>query len=188
MGNFFKPEIIYTMTEVEKTPVDTEIKEEKEVMDHEHPHPHDHEEEGEGKGHKASRGEKKFKKSLVKMGMKQVTGTNRVTFKTNKNFVLYIDEPDILKSNDTSFVIFGEAKFLDFSGDMAGEKAQNFQKAEEAKAKEPVAMTKEAEAADDDDEEEDQGDIEDEKIATLMEYQSCSRAKAIRALKKTGGD
>merc|ERR1712194_733378 len=102
---------------------------------------------------------------------------------TNKNFVLYIDDPDILKSNDSSYVIFGEAKFLDFSGNMAGEKAQNFAKAQEVK-KEEVAKVDEEEG----DENEDQGDIEDEQITTLMEYSNCSRAKAIRALKKTGGD
>merc|ERR1712194_139927 len=158
-----------------------EVREEKEGAQNEAPALEDADEDG--KAHKASRGEKKFKKSLVKMGMKQVVGTNRVTFKTNKNFVLYIDDPDILKSNDSSYVIFGEAKFLDFSGNMAGEKAQNLAKAQEVK-KEEVAKVDEEEG----DENEDQGDIEDEQITTLMEYSNCSRAKAIRALKKTGGD
>ena len=37
-------------------------------------------------------------------------------------------------------------------------------------------------------EDEDAGDIPEDKIKTLMEYSSCSRAKAIRSLKKTGGD
>merc|ERR1719487_2063354 len=78
--------------------------------------------------HKASRGEKKFKKSLTKLGMKQVTGINRVTLKTNKNFVLYIEDPDILKSQENSYVIFGEAKFLDFTGSLSADKAANFQK------------------------------------------------------------
>ena len=73
------------------------------------------------------------------MGLKQVTGINRVTLKTNKNFVLYIDDPDILKSQENSYVIFGEAKFLDFTGNLAGEKAANFQKPEEAVAKEVTA-------------------------------------------------
>ena len=61
--------------------------------------------------------------------------------KTNKNFVLYIDDPDILKSQENSYVIFGEAKFLDFTGNLAGEKAANFQKPEEATAKEVTAET-----------------------------------------------
>merc|ERR1712196_573013 len=93
----------------------------------------------------ASRGEKKFKKSLTKMGMKQVTGINRVTLKTNKNFVLYIEDPDILKSPENSYVIFGEAKFLDFTGNLAEGKAQNFQKAEEANVTDTKAEDKKPE-------------------------------------------
>merc|ERR1712007_395040 len=132
---------------------------------------------GEDKQHKASRGEKKFKKSLTKMGMKAVTGINRVTLKTTKNFILYIEDPDILKSPENSYVIFGEAKFLDFTGNLAGEKAQNFRKVEEAQNKDTTADNN-AKV-----EEEDAGDIPEEKIKTLIEYSSCTRAKAIRALK-----
>merc|ERR1719323_926706 len=122
--------------------------------------------------------------------MKQVTGVNRVTLKTNKNFVLYIDDPDILKSQENSYVIFGEAKFLDFTGNLAGEKAANFQKPEEAVAKEVTAENeaKVEEVQEEEGEDEDAGDIPEDKIKTLMEYSSCSRAKAIRSLKKTGED
>merc|ERR1719482_1236975 len=87
--------------------------------------------------HKASRGEKKFKKSLTKLGMKQVTGINRVTLKTSKNFVLYIEDPDILKSNDNAYVIFGECKMFDYGQGLAADKAAAFQqKQEEAKPNE----------------------------------------------------
>merc|ERR1712227_1004231 len=106
------------------------------------------------------------------MGMKEVTGVNRVTLKTNKNFVLYIDDPDILKSQENSYVIFGEAKFLDFTGNLAGEKAANFQKPEEAVAKEVTAETenKVEEVQEEGGEDEDAGDIPEDKIKTLMEY------------------
>merc|ERR1712039_446316 len=125
MGKSFKRE---KMTDLVENQAETTIQEEKvQEVD-----PVEQEEEDQKDGvHKASRGEKKFKKSLVKMGMKQVEGVNRVTLKTNKNFVLYIDDPDVLKSTDSAYVIFGEAKFLDFTGNLAGEKARNFQKAEE---------------------------------------------------------
>lgn len=124
------------------------------------------------------------------MGMKAVTGINRVTLKTTKNFILYIEDPDILKSMENSYVIFGEAKFLDFTGNLAGEKAQNFQKVEEAQNKETTAdvNAKVEEAEEAEGEDEDAGDIPEEKIKTLIEYSSCTRAKAIRALKKTNGD
>merc|ERR1719261_145816 len=139
--------------------------------------------------HKASRGEKKFKKSLTKLGMKQVTGINRVTLKTSKNFVLYIEDPDILKSTDNAYVIFGECKMFDYGQNFAADKASAFQKPHEAKPTEiatdkPEAKVEEEGDADD----EDAGDIAEESINTLMEYANCSRAKAIKGLKKTGGD
>merc|ERR1739845_98199 len=141
--------------------------------------------------HKASRGEKKFKKSLVKMGLKQVTGINRVTLKTSKNFVLYIEDPDILKSGDNAYVIFGECKMFDYGQNFAADKASSFQKPEEAKqtetttaeVKPEVKVEEEGEEGD-----EEQGDIPEESINTLMEYANCSRAKAIKGLKKTNGD
>merc|ERR1712232_652641 len=101
---------------------------------------------------------------------KQVTGINRVTLKTSKNFVLYIEDPDILKSTDNAYVIFGECKMFDYGQNFAADKA-------EAKVED------EGEADD-----EDAGDIAEESINTLMEYANCSRAKAIKGLKKTGGD
>merc|ERR1711896_68198 len=148
--------------------------------------------EGETQGdaqHKASRGEKKFKKSLTKLGMKQVTGINRVTLKTSKNFVLYIEDPDILKSTDNAYVIFGECKMFDYGQNFAADKASAFQKPDEAAPTE-VTTDKPEEKVEDDGEadDEDAGDIAEESINTLMEYANCSRAKAIKGLKKTGGD
>merc|ERR1711904_399742 len=115
--------------------------------------------EGETQGdaqHKASRGEKKFKKSLTKLGMKQVTGINRVTLKTNKNFVLYIEDPDILKSTDNAYVIFGECKMFDYGQNFAADKASAFQKPEEAKpaesdAKPEVKIEEEGDAEEEED-------------------------------------
>merc|ERR1711981_1114912 len=107
-------------------------------------------------------GEKKFKKSLTKLGMKQVTGINRVTLKTSKNFVLYIEDPDILKSTDNAYVIFGECKMFDYGQNFAADKASSFQKPEEAKqtetttaeVKPEVKVEEEGEEGD-----EEQGDI-----------------------------
>merc|ERR1711920_1158626 len=139
--------------------------------------------------HKASRGEKKFKKSLTKLGMKQVTGINRVTLKTSKNFVLYIEDPDILKSTDNAYVIFGECKMFDYGQNFAADKASAFQKPDEAKQTE-IAADKPADKVEEEGEGDDEeaGDIAEESINTLMEYANCSRAKAIKGLKKTGGD
>merc|ERR1711904_231291 len=139
--------------------------------------------------HKASRGEKKFKKSLTKLGMKQVTGINRVTLKTSKNFVLYIEDPDILKSTDNAYVIFGECKMFDYGQNFAADKASAFQKPDVAQPTEVATDKPEVKAEDDaEGDEEDAGDVPEESINTLKEYANCSRAKAIKGLKKTGGD
>merc|ERR1712194_436148 len=107
------------------------------------------------------------------MGLKQVNGINRVT----------------LKSTENAYVVFGEAKFHDYQGGLPGDKAQNFKKADEVNAKEELKTdVKVEDDADNEDVIEDQGDIEDDQIKTLMEYSGCSRNKAIKALKKTGGD
>merc|ERR1711912_151263 len=96
--------------------------------------------------HKASRGEKKFKKSLTKLGMKQVTGINRVTLKTSKNFVLYIEDPDVLKSTDNAYVIFGECKMFDYGQNFAADKASAFQNPVEAQQPEITTDKTEAKA------------------------------------------
>lgn len=56
---------------------------------------------------KSNRGEKKFKKAMQKLGMKPITGINRVTIKKGKTVLLYIDDPEILKSPtaDNSYIV-----------------------------------------------------------------------------------
>lgn len=81
--------------------------------DHGHDHGHDHaghDHENKGDGKKSSRGEKKFKKAMTKLGMKPVSGINRVTIKKAKSLLLYIDDPEILKNpgSDNSYIIFGK--------------------------------------------------------------------------------
>lgn len=124
---------------------------EKELEINEHKHDHDHDHEGHDhhdhqhgsdsddekhgvqdgdKDKKANRGEKKFKKAMVKMGMKQVTGISRVTIKKGKQFLLYIDEPEVFKSAgvDNSYIVFGEAKMNDAQANFGANEASGLQK------------------------------------------------------------
>ena len=170
---------------------DHEIKEEK-THDHDHKdHDHnDHHEVEKGDAHKSSRGEKKFKKAMIKMGLKPVDNINRVTLRTSKNFLMYIDEPFVMKSSETSYVIFGEAKILDFKSALAGKQAEKFQKAEnvaDSKASK-LGEVKEEDEEKDEEGEVDIGDLKEEDINSLISYSNCSRNKAIRTLKKTNGD
>lgn len=133
--------------------------------------------------HKASKGEKKFKKAIAKMGLKPVEGIERVTFRTQKDFIVYIDNPEVVTTGSTSsYIIFGEAKFLEFDKPRA---TGNVAAAQEAINKnKPAAIPEE----DGEEDTEEAGDIPEESIKTLIEYTQCSRAKAIKCLKKTKGE
>ncbi len=132
----------------------------------------------------------------MKLGFKPFEGVDRVTLRTNKDMVMYIDKPLVMKANnsDKGYVIFGEPKFLDFKDKMATEQADKFQKGEEIEGGENVEDNKPGDIQEDDQEEEeddeniDQGDLKDEDIKTLMDYANCSRVKAIKTLKAAKGD
>merc|ERR1712136_539297 len=72
-------------------------------------------EQGSGKS-KQSRSEKKARKAMSKLGLKAVTGINRVTIRKSKNILFVINKPDVMKSpaSDT-YIVFGEAKIEDLS-------------------------------------------------------------------------
>jgi len=60
---------------------------------------------------KQSRTEKKARKSMQRLGLKQVTGVTRVTIRKTKNILFVIKKPDVYKSpTGDTFIVFGEAK------------------------------------------------------------------------------
>ena len=126
---------------------------------------------------------------MKKQGLKQVENITRVTLRTNKNFIMYIDNPVIMTtgSGENNFVIFGEPKYLDFEKSMATKEVEKLNQQDNDKPEEKLGDIKE-EVEEDDDAEVDQGDIPDESIENLMSYSNCTRNKAIRTLKKTNGD
>jgi len=69
---------------------------------------------GAGKG-KPTRSEKKSRKAVSKLGMKPVDKVLRITVKKGKNVLFVINNPDVYKSpnNDSTWVVFGEAKIED---------------------------------------------------------------------------
>ncbi|CAD8046181.1 unnamed protein product [Paramecium sonneborni] len=161
--------------------------------DHAHDHAHDHSDSDDGHDHKggddkdkkANRGEKKFKKAMLKLGMKPVTGINRVTIKRGKQFLLYIDNPEILKSAnvDNSYIVFGEAKVHDPTGQIGKKEADNLAqqvtKQVEEKHEQQQPQTSEQIS--------DEG-IPPESIKMVMEHCKCDRSKAVEALKKSDND
>lgn len=65
---------------------------------------------------KQSRGEKKARKIMSKLGLKPVQGVARVTIRKSKNILFVINKPDVFKNpaSDT-YIVFGEAKIEDLS-------------------------------------------------------------------------
>merc|ERR1712193_353865 len=78
---------------------------------------------------KQSRGEKKARKIMSKLGLKQITGVSRVTIRKSKNILFVIQKPDVYKNpaSDT-YIVFGEAKIEDLSQQAQMEAASKFNK------------------------------------------------------------
>jgi len=63
---------------------------------------------------------------MSKMGLKPVSGINRVTIKKGKAFVISIDDPDVWKSpgSENAYIIFGKPN-MDGLGGSAGQSEVN---------------------------------------------------------------
>uniref|UniRef100_A0A182PEY4 NAC-A/B domain-containing protein n=1 Tax=Anopheles epiroticus TaxID=199890 RepID=A0A182PEY4_9DIPT len=140
---------------------------------------------------KQSRGEKKARKIMSKLGLKPVQGVNRVTIRKSKNILFVINNPDVYKNpHSDTYIIFGEAKIEDLT--------QQAQVAAAEKFKAPEATPAAGEAssstnvvtpiAEEDEEEVDDTGIDDKDIDLVMSQANVKRAKAIRALKNNDND
>merc|ERR1712158_113262 len=147
---------------------------------------------GEDKG-KQSRGEKKARKIMGKLGLKQVAGVTRVTIRKSKNILFVINKPDVYKNpaSDT-YIVFGEAKIEDLTQQAQMEAAQKFKAAEVPQPTEmgssgttgPASIPEE----DEDDGEVDEAGVEDKDIDLVMSQANVSRSKAVKALKNNAND
>eukprot|EP01031_Cornospumella_fuschlensis_P043917 gene43917-53694_t len=72
-----------------------------------------------------TRGEKKARKAILKLGMKPIPGVVRVTMKKSKNIMFVVAKPDVFKSpNSDSYIIFGEARVEDLAAKQAALSAE----------------------------------------------------------------
>ena len=141
---------------------------------------------------KQSRGEKKARKIMSKLGLKQIVGVTRVAIRKSKNILFVINKPDVYKSpaSDT-YIIFGEAKIEDLSQQAQMEAAQKFKAAEVPMPTELGGSTTVQPATipeEDDDEEVDAEGVEDKDIELVMTQANVSRSKAVKALKNNSND
>ncbi|CAG8764770.1 9222_t:CDS:2, partial [Cetraspora pellucida] len=61
-----------------------------------------------------SRGEKKARKAMQKLGLKVVPGINRVTIRRPKNILFVVSNPDVYKSaNSDCYIVFDSSKVED---------------------------------------------------------------------------
>merc|ERR1719150_3322615 len=115
---------------------------------------------GEGERSKQNRSEKKSRKAVQKLGMKQVPGIVRVTVKKAKNILFVISKPDVHKApNSDLYVIFGEAKIEDLSAQAQASAAQQFTDAGSAAAAAAATGSQAAEAKAD--EEIEEGEVDE---------------------------
>ena len=136
----------------------------------------------EGDSKQFNRGEKKCRKALVKIGMKQMGGIQRITLKKRDGMIFVIDDPEVL-SLDNSYAIFGELKFEDSNRQMHMEQARKF--AEQTAANAGKAAAPKEEKAD---EPVDETGITPDNINIVMEHANCSRSAAVKALRETNDD
>ncbi|XP_044746914.1 nascent polypeptide-associated complex subunit alpha [Coccinella septempunctata] len=140
---------------------------------------------------KQSRGEKKARKIMSKLGLKPVQGVSRVTIRKSKNILFVINKPDVYKNpvSDT-YIVFGEAKIEDLSQQQQIAAAEKFKEVnpagEEATGNPTTSVAPIAEESED--EEVDETGVEDKDVELVMSQASVSRARAIKALKNNQND
>ena len=145
---------------------------------------------GDGGGAKQNRAEKKNRKAMQKLGMKAVPDVVRVTVKKSKNILFAIGHPDVFKSaTSDTYVVFGEAKIEDLSAQAQQQAASQFQAAQQsmgggaAAAAAPPTIPEEDEGGD-----LDESGLEPKDVELVMSQASCSRSKAVKALRANDGD
>lgn len=141
---------------------------------------------------KQSRSEKKARKIMSKLGLKQVQGVGRVTIRKSKNILFVINKPDVYKSpaSDT-YIVFGEAKIEDLSQQAQMAAAEKFKTpeinpaaSEAAQASISAPIQEESE----EDEDVDESGVEAKDIELVLSQANVSRAKAVKALKNNNND
>ncbi|XP_043939574.1 nascent polypeptide-associated complex subunit alpha isoform X3 [Protopterus annectens] len=138
---------------------------------------------------KQSRSEKKARKAMSKLGLRQVTGVTRVTIRKSKNILFVITKPDVYKSpaSDT-YIVFGEAKIEDLSQQAQLAAAEKFKVQGEATSNVQENTQTPTVQEESEEEEVDETGVEVKDIELVMSQANVSRAKAIRALKNNNND
>nr|XP_033787797.1 uncharacterized protein LOC117354415 isoform X2 [Geotrypetes seraphini] len=139
---------------------------------------------------KQSRSEKKARKAMSKLGLRQIHGVTRITIRKSKNILFVITKPDVFKSPASDiYIVFGEAKIEDLSQQVHKAAAEKFKVPMEhspliTEATPTLTIKEESE----EEEEVDETGLEVRDIELVMAQANVSRAKAVRALKHNNND
>eukprot|EP01041_Mallomonas_annulata_P006464 gene6464-13057_t len=141
---------------------------------------------------KQSKGEKKARKAMLKLGMRPVTGVTRVTLKKSRTMMFVISQPDVFKSpNSDTYIIFGEAKVEDMAANATSQAAEQF-KAPDAVKKPAVipapaaAPNKKATVTEEGNV--DESGVDPKDIELVVAQAGCTRSQAVIALKNNEND
>lgn len=150
----------------------------------------------------ASKNQKKAIKALKGTGVKKVDGITRVVLRKRQGVVLVVEQPEVYRTPNGSYVVFGEAhvQTQDYQQQLAALTGNNGANAPAAGAeKTPEAIQADLAANVDKlnvaDEEEDVPDAEvdttgldDDTLEMVMDQANVSKAKAAKALRENNGD
>lgn len=154
---------------------------------------------------KQSRGEKKARRAMQKLGLKHIPDVTRVAIRKSKNILFVINKPDVYKNPMTdTYIVFGEAKIEDLSQKAQMAAAEKFTKPQDgalagalagalsgdgsALPGSLAANKKETIQEESDDEEADATGLEEKDIELVMSQANVSRNKAVKALKENTND
>ena len=141
-------------------------------------------------GKKLNRGEKKCRKSLLKLGMKQLNGITRVTLRKRDGLIFVINDPEVLKSgsNESSYAIFGELKLEDPNNRLTKSEADKFKEQTASVKAATAAPAKKDDSAEDDGVPLSEEGLTPNHIDMVMQHAGCKRNAAIKALRETKDD
>nr|XP_020655864.1 NAC-alpha domain-containing protein 1-like [Pogona vitticeps] len=139
---------------------------------------------------KQSRSEKKARKAMSKLGLRQIHGVTRITIRKSKNILFVITKPDVFKSPASDiYIVFGEAKIEDLSQQVHKAAAEKFKvPMEHSPLITETAPTLTIKEESEEEEEVDETGLELRDIELVMAQANVSRPKAVRALRHNNND
>ncbi|KAG9472744.1 hypothetical protein GDO78_017451 [Eleutherodactylus coqui] len=139
---------------------------------------------------KQSRSEKKARKAMSKLGLRQIHGVTRITIRKSKNILFVITKPDVFKSPASDiYIVFGEAKIEDLSQQVHKAAAEKFKvPMEHSPLITETTPTLTIKEESEEEEEVDETGLEARDIELVMAQANVSRAKAVRALRHNNND